>query len=93
MSDLLDKIGIFEARLAELETKLADPALAKDRRVFAQLGQELAAVRPVVEAGPHTHATERGLGQGRIALFGGLESPARGRDAGTFRLQRQRRRH
>ncbi|MEE2679618.1 MAG: peptide chain release factor 1 [Myxococcota bacterium] len=68
MSDLLDKIGIFEARLAELETKLADPALAKDRRVFAQLGQELAAVRPVVEAGERYRGTLEGLEEARSML-------------------------
>ena len=68
MSELLDKIGIFEARLAELETKLADPALAKDRRVFAQLGQELAAVRPVVEAGERYRGTLEGLEEARSML-------------------------
>ena len=68
MSDLLEKIAIFETRLAELETKLADPALAKDRHVFAQLGQELAAVRPVVEAGDRYRGTLEGLEEARSML-------------------------
>ncbi len=61
MSDLLEKIGVFEARAAELEAKLADPGLAKDRRVFAELGKELAGLRPVVVAGEKYRSAEAGL--------------------------------
>ena len=68
MSDLLDKIGMFETRLAELESKLADPALAKDRNAFAEIGQELASVRPVVEAGVRYRGTLEGLAEAQIML-------------------------
>ena len=65
MSELLDKIGVFETRLGELEAKLADPALVKDRRAFAELGQELASVRPVVETGERYRGTLEGLDEAR----------------------------
>jgi len=68
MSDLLDKIGVFETRLAEIENKLADPGLVKDRRVFAELGQELASVRPVVESGTRYRSTIEGLDEARGML-------------------------
>ena len=68
MPDLLDKIGVFEARLAELENKLADPGVAKDRRVFAELGQELASTRSVVEAGARYRSTRAGLDEARAML-------------------------
>jgi peptide chain release factor 1 len=51
MSDMLDKIAVFEQRAAQLEVQLADPKLARDRKAFADLARELAGIRPVLEAG------------------------------------------
>jgi len=51
MSDLLDKIAVFEDRAAQLEQRLADPSAGRDRKLFAELGRELAALRPLLEAG------------------------------------------
>lgn len=51
MSDLLEKIGVFEERASQLEQQLSHPDLAKDRKAFAEVGRELAAIRPVVETG------------------------------------------
>jgi peptide chain release factor 1 len=49
MSDLLDKIGVFETRAAELEQKLADPAVVSSPSEYASLAKELARVRPAAE--------------------------------------------
>jgi len=68
MSDLIDKIGVFETRLAELESKLADPVLAKDRNAFAEIGRELASVRPVVETGTRYRSTIEGLDEARVMV-------------------------
>jgi len=51
MSDLLEKIGVFEERASQLEQQLSQPGLAKDRKAFAEVGRELAVIRPVVETG------------------------------------------
>jgi peptide chain release factor 1 len=50
MADLLDKIAVFEQRAEQLETRMGDPDLARDRQRFAEAAKELAAIRPVVEA-------------------------------------------
>jgi peptide chain release factor 1 len=51
MADFLDKIAVFEQRLQQLEAQVGDPQLAKDRQRFAEVGRELAALRPVVDVG------------------------------------------
>jgi len=51
MSDLLDKISVFEERFAQLETRMMDPGLASQRVEFARVAKDLAAIRPIVEAG------------------------------------------
>jgi peptide chain release factor 1 len=61
MSDLLDKIAVFEERASQLEQQLADPALAQNRKQFAEVGKELASLRPVVEAGERYRATHAGI--------------------------------
>jgi len=68
MADFLDKIAVFEQRVAQLETQLADPQLAKDRQRFAELGRELAAARPVVEAGERYRRTLSGIEDTRSML-------------------------
>jgi len=50
MSDLNDRIGVFEKRAAVLEAKLADPAVAAASGEYASIAKELARVRPAAEA-------------------------------------------
>jgi peptide chain release factor 1 len=68
MSDLLDKIAIFEARVAQLEQKLADPAVAQDRKKFTDFARDLAAIRPVAEAGARFRATLTGIAEAEAML-------------------------
>jgi peptide chain release factor 1 len=51
MSDLLDKIAVFEKHARQLEEQLADPSLTRDRKAYAEVARELAGLRPIVEAG------------------------------------------
>jgi peptide chain release factor 1 len=51
MADLLDKIAVFEKHARQLEERLADPGLTRDRNAYAEVARELAGLRPVVEAG------------------------------------------
>jgi peptide chain release factor 1 len=50
MADLLDKLAPFEQRFAQLEEKLADPAVAGSAREYAEVAKQHAALRPVVQA-------------------------------------------
>jgi len=50
MSDLLDKISIFEAKAGQLEERLADPGIASAPAEYASVAKELARVRPLAEA-------------------------------------------
>jgi len=68
MSDLLDKIAVFEARVAQLEQKLADPAVAQDRKKFTDFARDLAAIRPVAEAGERFRATLTGIADAEAML-------------------------
>ena len=38
---MLDKIGVFVERARELERQLADPAVTRDHRRFAEVGVEV----------------------------------------------------
>jgi len=71
MADFLDKIAVFEERVSQLEAQIADPTLARDRKGFAEVGRELAAIRPVVEAGERYRSTLSALEDTR----GMLEDP------------------
>ena len=51
MSDLLDKIAVFETHARQLEEQLASPGVARDRKAYAEVARELAGLRPIVEAG------------------------------------------
>ena len=51
MSDLLNKISVFEAKAAQLEEKLADPGIASVPAEYATVAKELSRVRPLAEAG------------------------------------------
>jgi peptide chain release factor 1 len=68
MSDLLDKIAVFEERASQLEQQLADPALAQDRKQFAEVGKELASLRPVVETGERYRAAHAGIADAEAML-------------------------
>jgi peptide chain release factor 1 len=51
MSDLLDKISVFETKAGQLEEQLADPGIAAAPAEFASVAKELSRVRPLAEAG------------------------------------------
>jgi peptide chain release factor 1 len=51
MSDLLDKISVFEAKASQLEEQLADPGIASTPAEYAPVAKELARVRPLADAG------------------------------------------
>jgi peptide chain release factor 1 len=61
MSDWLEKISQAEARAAALEGRLADPVLARSPADLARLGKELAALRPLIEAGRRYREVLEGL--------------------------------
>jgi peptide chain release factor 1 len=71
MADLLDKIAVYEERAAQLEAQVADPQLARDRQRFAEVGRELSAIRPVLEAGDRYRRTLAAIEETR----GMLEDP------------------
>jgi peptide chain release factor 1 len=71
MADFLDKIAVFEERAAQLEAQVADPQLARDRQRFAEVGRELSAIRPVLEAGARYRRTLAAIEETR----GMLEDP------------------
>jgi peptide chain release factor 1 len=51
MSDLLEKISVFETKAGQLEEKLADPGIASFPTEYASVAKELSRVRPLAEAG------------------------------------------
>ncbi len=51
MSDLLDRISVYEAKASQLEETLADPAVAGSPAEYASIAKELSRVRPMAEAG------------------------------------------
>ncbi|MDH3686206.1 MAG: peptide chain release factor 1 [Myxococcales bacterium] len=51
LSDLTERIRDAETRAAALEAELADPALSGKPGEYVRLAQDLAAVRPLVQAG------------------------------------------
>ena len=50
MSELLNKLAAFEQRFAELEEKLADPAVAGSPAEYAEVAKEHASLRSIVHA-------------------------------------------
>jgi peptide chain release factor 1 len=50
MSELLNKLAPFEQRFAELEAKLADPAVAGSPAEYAEVAKEHASLRAIVRA-------------------------------------------
>jgi len=51
MSELLERIAVFERLAAQLEEKLADPEVAKSPNEYATAAKELSQIRPLAEAG------------------------------------------
>jgi peptide chain release factor 1 len=51
MSDLLDKISVFESKAGQLEQRLADPSITSSPAEYASVAKELARIRPLAEAG------------------------------------------
>jgi len=51
MSDLLDKISVFESKANQLEERLADPSIAASPTEYASVAKELSRIRPLAEAG------------------------------------------
>jgi peptide chain release factor 1 len=50
MSELLEKISVFETKAGELEERLADPGVASSPAEYASVAKELARIRPLAEA-------------------------------------------
>jgi peptide chain release factor 1 len=50
MSELLPKIQVFADRAAQLEERLADPAVASNPAEYAKLAKELSGLRPAAQA-------------------------------------------
>ncbi len=50
MSDLLERISVFEAKASRLEERLADPSVASKPAEYAAVAKELSQVRPAAEA-------------------------------------------
>ncbi len=57
MSDLLDSVAAFEAKMRQLEERLADPAIASSPTEAARLAKELAGLRPLAEAAARYRST------------------------------------
>ncbi|NQZ99533.1 MAG: peptide chain release factor 1 [Myxococcales bacterium] len=53
MSELLDKIAVFEERAAHIEEKLADPEIASQPAEYGKLAKELAGLRPAADVSVH----------------------------------------
>jgi peptide chain release factor 1 len=51
MSDLLEKISVFESKAGQLEERLADPSIASSPTEYASVAKELSRIRPLAEAG------------------------------------------
>ncbi len=51
MSDLLERVSVFEAKAGRLEETLADPAVASSPSEYASIAKELSRIRPVAQAG------------------------------------------
>ncbi len=66
MAHLLDKIAVFEGRAAQLEKKLADPAVAASPSEYAGIAKELARVRPAAEAADRYRRLLANLDEARL---------------------------
>jgi len=51
MSELLEKVAVFERLAEQLEEKLADPEIASSPKAYATFAKELSGLRPLAEAG------------------------------------------
>src|SRR5437870_4078485 len=67
---MLDKLQGVEARFAELERRLSDPAIIANNREYAQLGRERAQLEPVVGAGREYRKLAEEIAELRSVLEG-----------------------
>ena len=65
MSDLSQRVRDARARVAALEERLADPSVAGAPGRYAELARELAALRPLAEAGESLERATRELAEAR----------------------------
>jgi len=80
MSELNDRIRDVRARAAELEARLADPALSRAPGEYARVARELGTLRPLVEAAGRLERAQAELAGAREMLAEGdaeLEALAR----------------
>ncbi len=68
MSDLLDSVAAFEAKVRQLEERLADPAIASSPAEAARLAKELAGLRPLAEAAARYRSTLAEIAGARTML-------------------------
>ncbi len=62
-TDWLERIREMEARVAALESRLADPATAQKPGELAKVGKELSDLRPVAEAGAEYRKALQGIAE------------------------------
>ena len=69
MSELLEKIAVFERLAEQLEEKLADPEIASSPKAYATFAKELSDLRPLAGAGTRYRSvlTEITDAQGMLA--------------------------
>jgi len=65
MADWTEKIAELRARAHALESRLADPAVARQPAELAKAGKELAELRPLLDAGRRYEETLRGIDDAR----------------------------
>jgi peptide chain release factor 1 len=68
MSDLLEKISVFEAKAGQLEEQLADPGIAATPAEFASVAKELSRVRPLADAGARYRQLLTAVADTRVML-------------------------
>ncbi len=68
MSELLERIAVFERMAEELEEKLADPEVASSPNVYATFAKELSQVRPIAETGARYRRVFDEIGDARAML-------------------------
>ena len=68
MSEWVERVRAAEERLTALETRMADPQVAKNPTELAKLGKESADLRPLVEVGRQLQETVAGIADAREML-------------------------
>ncbi|MCH2169868.1 peptide chain release factor 1 [Myxococcota bacterium] len=68
MSNLLEKIGVFEERTARIEEKLADPEVAKRPAEYGKLAKELSTLKPAADAAARYRGVLDGISEAKGML-------------------------